>query len=396
MSLDCNSAKCNNDRKMKPATNQSAVYRASMSYLAKCVKQRVCRHAAQQISALPLADLTAEEVALIKGRWNGFGSEYTLLFHRLYKTMCGFDDRWVAEDAYSPLILRALNPRRYALELSHKALLPSRYPQIPQPRCVAVCHEGVYYNHTFQPIDRQSVAALLMNEEAFIIKPTSDAMQGRGVRHIHDHTKRDVERLLEEYKNGFVAQEVVCQSDLTGRFNTHSVNTFRITTLSINGRASLCGILFRCGQGNTCVDNGAAGGLMVGVDGEGQFLPTAYDKYFNRHTESGNGVKFEGVVIPQMQHIVDQALSWHSNLMPECGIVGWDIALASDGKARLIEINLRWPGIVFEQICPGQPLFGERTSEVLEYAMQHSPSLEELVAERFNINVGRKPTINRE
>lgn len=76
---------------MKPATNQSAVYRASMSYLAKCVKQRVCRHAAQQISALPLADLAAEEVALIKGRWNGFGSEYTLLYHRLYKTMCGFE-----------------------------------------------------------------------------------------------------------------------------------------------------------------------------------------------------------------------------------------------------------------------------------------------------------------
>ena len=38
----------------------------------------------------------------------------------------------------------------------------------------------------------------------------------------------------------------------------------------------------------------------------------------------------------------------------------------------------------------------ENLRPALEYAMQHSPRLEELVAERFNINVGRKPTINRE
>lgn len=354
-------------------------------YLTKSISRRVCRRAAREMATLPLVNLTEEEAQRVDNQWKGFAGEYTPLFHRLYKTFQRFDERWVSEEVYAPAILRALNPRHEALTLSHKALLPLRFSAIPQPRFIVLYHDGKFLSPTFERSTRQDVEASLLSAASFIIKPTHNTSRGHGIKRVENPTRETVRQLMKEYKHGFIAQEVIRQSAQTAQFNPDSVNTFRITTLFLNGRASLCNILFRCGQGNTCVDNGGAGGLMVGVDEQGRFMPYAFDKYYQRHTESRNGVKFEGVVIPQLSATVAQALEWHRQYMPLCGIVGWDIALNENNEPLMVEMNLRFPGIVFEQICTDKPFFGERTDEVIEYAKSHKPSLGMLVAERYNL-----------
>lgn len=58
--------------------------------------------------------------------------------------------------------------------------------------------------------------------------------------------------------------------------------------------------------------------------------------------------------------------------LPNVHLIGWDIAIDETGEPILIEINISYPGIIYEQLCSG-PLFGERTGEVIEYVNEIDP-----------------------
>lgn len=228
-------------------------------------------------------------------------------------------------------------------------------------------------------VSLNDVLGVLKGVDRFIIKPSHDSEQGRNVKLINTNTD-DVGQVLREFKQDFIIQEVVSQSSRTALFHKESLNTFRISTLNLNGKTSLCNILFRCGQGKSVVDNGFAGGLMAGVSPDGRFLEPAYDKFFNRYNETADGIMFQGNCIAEMPQIVEQLLKWHADYLPHIGFVGWDIALDKDENPVMIEVNLRGPGIQFEQLCSKTPLFGDRTDEVMDYVKTRSLKLIEFVS----------------
>ena len=61
-----------------------------------------------------------------------------------------------------------------------------------------------------------------------------------------------------------------------------------------------------------------------------------------------------------------------------CALVGWDVALAEDGTAVLIEANLDIPGVFFEQMANARPLFRDRFTEVMAHVRTHPLPLEPL------------------
>jgi len=205
--------------------------------------------------------------------------------------------------------------------------------------------------------------------DRFIIKPTHDSVQGKNVRLIKPSVD-NVKQAIEGYGKDFIAQEVLEQSEMTARFNPSSLNTFRITTLNINGKCSLCSIVFRCGNGDGVVDNLGAGGIMIGVTEDGRIHDYGFDKKYNKHYSSNNGQLFKGSVIPQMKGIVELAKRWHEKYFIHSGIVGFDIAMNNNNEPVMIEVNLMYPGIQTEQLCTG-PLFGERTKEVIDYCSKN-------------------------
>ena len=81
----------------------------------------------------------------------------------------------------------------------------------------------------------------------------------------------DIRQILLSTDADIIVQEVVEQSPSTARFNPSSLNTFRITSLNINGRTSICSRTLKMGAPGNIVDNigGAGGGLMAGVSAEG-------------------------------------------------------------------------------------------------------------------------------
>ena len=75
--------------------------------------------------------------------------------------------------------------------------------------------------------------------------------------------------------------------------------------------------------------------------------------------------------IEEVKDLVDLAINAHRFYLPTCGFAGWDLALDSNNKPIFIEVNLGFPGIQFEQLCPATPIFEGRTQEVIDYVCKH-------------------------
>ena len=61
-------------------------------------------------------------------------------------------------------------------------------------------------------------------------------------------------------------QECLHQHPVMAQFNESSINSFRITTLLLNGRFTVCSIILRFGRKGMKIDNWGAGGLMASVN----------------------------------------------------------------------------------------------------------------------------------
>ena len=271
-----------------------------------------------------------------------------------------------------PFILRKLNNQSEAEAFVHKGLYDVLFRDvIKRPKTLVNNINGTYYNSEMQPISLEEGLAILKKEHFFIIKPTVGSCMGKNVKKVNSDNDNIVS-VLANYKENFITQEVVTQSAFTSSFNPTSLNTFRISTLNINGKVSVCSILFRCGQGNTVVDNGGAGGIMVGVDKDGTFREYGYNNKYKKIYETINGIAFKGIHIDFLPEVLLKIQEVHQKCLPSMGFAGWDIALNERNEPLMIEVNLVWPGIQFEQLCPAVPIFGERTDEVISYLLSRS------------------------
>lgn len=342
-------------------------------YLIGKYRKGMARAESRNMVNLDLESITIDEKARLNKQWQSIGITPDLKYYRMFKTLEHFDPRFVSVDVYYPLIMRALNPLAYSKSFSHKGFYPFIFKDIPQPKFYVNRIRGVYYNSDFQVIDERQTVEVLKSVNEFIIKPTKEGGCGSGVRKASGSD--EIEKLLKAYGNDFIIQEVLTQSPRTSVFNPPSLNSFRISTLNINGRCSLCSILFRCGQGDTCKDNGGAGGIMVGVDEDGRFLNYGYDSKYNKYTKSSTGVDLKDGYIPNMKSIVETVLGWHQRYLPNLGHCGWDIALDENDNPIFIEVNLIYPGIQYEQLCNAKPHFGDRTEEVMDFVNAHKPSV---------------------
>lgn len=200
-----------------------------------------------------------------------------------------------------------------------------------------------------------------------IIKDSKDSSGGKGISKISS-SKANIDRIKADFdsRNGdFVVQECISQSLEMAKFNPSSINTFRITTLYLNGKYSLCNICMRMGREGSTVDNWGSGGIIIGVNTDGSLKDTAYDIRLNKY-KSSNGITFKGQVIKEIPSILKEIEIAHKNYFSLCKFIGWDICIDENNEPVLIELNSSQPGVIGEQICNG-PIFGDRTEEVIEY-----------------------------
>ena len=144
------------------------------------------------------------------------------------------------------------------------------------------------------------------------------------------------------------------------------MNTFRISTINVNGICSLGTILFRHGRKGQVVDNGGQGGIMCGIDESGKIIKV-FDKFLTEYNISQSGIDYTNFSFLNIDNIINVAINAHKKYLPNMGFAGWDFCLDENNIPIFIEVNLGYPGILYEQLCSASPIFGNRTKEVYEY-----------------------------
>ncbi len=315
-----------------------------------------------------LPALSSEERLLINKKWRGVCPDLSIGYHayRVFKKYDKFDEHYVPESYFYPYIIRILNTTQDFESLVHKGLIDSLFSDMSRPETLIKSFGSSFLDKNYSSIHREQIIDFLHSFDCdMIIKPAKDSNSGRGISIINkDFNEIELNNLIDLFHTDFVIQRIVKQSDFTSQFNPTSLNTFRILTLFLNGKCSLCYAILKLGAPGRFVDNGANGGLWVGVKKDGNLNDWGINFQGIVHYEH-NGISLKNKKVPNFENIVSFAQKAHAHI-PMCGLVGWDIALDSNEKPLLIEANMWWPGISYGEICSG-PIFKSRTDEVIDY-----------------------------
>lgn len=331
------------------------------------------------VKNVSLPDLTMAEKEQVKAMWGEIlpdflRSKFRWSFEelRIFKYIKGFDPRYVSHYMYLPLIARALNDYHYTKIFEDKCLLGGDVSsKISCPQAYVRKIDGEYYGGDMRQISVDDVVNILTDQNELILKDAKDSSGGVGVEKICRYDKsmsrwtEEIRALLVRHQRDFVVQECIHQHPCMAAFNKTSVNTFRITTLYLNGRFSVLSIILRMGQSGASVDNWGAGGILIDVQSDGQLAPLGYDIKLNSYDKAGE-VVFKDTCIESLPIILQQVQEAHETQFSLCKLIGWDIAIDEQGEAVLIEVNSSQPGLIGEQLNSG-PIFGERTQEVIDY-----------------------------
>lgn len=153
-------------------------------------------------------------------------------------------------------------------------------------------------------------------------------------------------------KEAYIIQEGLVQHEAMNTLYPHSVNTFRIMTECVNGKARVLYALVRMGNGGQQIDNASSGGLYIKIDPQtGVLADHAFA--FNRltfDTHPDTGFVFKGAHIATWNEAKHFAIAVAQKFR-EIKYMGWDIAFTTTGPS-VIELN-NAPGIGIIQDCYG-------------------------------------------
>lgn len=236
---------------------------------------------------------------------------------------------------------------------------------LPTPEVFAYAIHG----HPFaegRACDWEAWAARLRREPAFFLKDVFGCcarsvykVTVRDGRFLIDGREADLRALLRD-DGVFLCQKAIANHEALRRLNPSAVNTVRFITLCTprtgNRPALVIPPLLRVGTTDVAVDNWAAGGLAIAIDGEGRLRgPGFYKPGHEGHEPKTlyhpvSGLPLDGIAIPGYGDARDLVLRAHA-LLSDLTIIGWDVAVTPQGPV-LIEGNDD-PEISLHQIVSG-------------------------------------------
>lgn len=321
--------------------------------------------------------LTEDEIKQIDEYWGKYSFAYPNIDYKSFQT---FKNRWGKFDVrHCPGAIRTSYFRKYFVNqhyvvgFQHKALLPHLYPDINQPRVVIRQTNGIILDTDFNPLTLDEAVEYILkyvreeNNGGIVLKQNM-ASGGKGVSVIKGESVTK-ERVAEELKamkgNAYVVQGFLKQSEFMSRFHSNSVNTIRVTTLIMNGRAEVIASLIRAGNGDCLVDNWCSGGVIIGVDKDtGKLNNWALSNERTHIDTLSNGMSLnEDLYIPNFDKIKQAVIHCHYR-NTYVKMISWDIALDENNEPTLIECN--FGGMIQIHEATTGPLFKDYMDELLD------------------------------
>ena len=297
-----------------------------------------------------LPKLTDDEKRLLKETWPCVSIspfDYTCI--RIYKKFNGFSPYYLGPMWYN-YIRSVINPGSQLQSLENKAMCDVYFPQLNFPQVyIRGFKGGAIYDGEMVPISIDEAVQRLSKVNGFVIKPSMDSEQGRGVKKVTTADVVEIKKILIEAGEDFVVQEILQQHKSIAKLNETSLNSFRVTSIYLNGHYGSVTAL-KVGKKGAVRDNWNCS-YWVNVENDGCLSENAYDYNLNIVKQTDNGIKFKGLQMPCYNEMMNFVEKWHKKLFPNCGVVGWDITIDNNCQIRVIETNLDTPGTKIEQLC---------------------------------------------
>ncbi len=196
--------------------------------------------------------------------------------------------------------------------------------------------------------DHSEFEAFIAKYTQFIAKPFN-GMCGKGIEKLTVSDYNSVEEIKSYLlsKNLFLLEEVIIQHPVMSVLHPHSVNSCRVITFLKDGKANVVAAYLKVGRGKH-VDNFNSGGMVVPVEEDrGEVIFPAVNKggeLFEVHPLTNVNIK--GFKVPMWKEVIDLAKK-ASLVVPQVGLVGWDIAVTDKG-----------PLIIEGNDFPGHDIYG--------------------------------------
>lgn len=182
--------------------------------------------------------------------------------------------------------------------------------------------------------DKDKFYEFIKKHKVFVRKLVDESC-GRSVEKVDsDKFDRPAEEIFKEYisQGENILEELVVQNEALSKFNSSSVNTIRCITLRTSKGVDSPFCFMKVGRAGAFVDNGGAGGILVGIDEKTGILNTdGYDELnrkYDKHPDSG--IVFKGYQLPEWDKMISMCKEM-SNLIPGAKSIGWDTAYTDEG-----------------------------------------------------------------
>lgn len=167
------------------------------------------------------------------------------------------------------------------------------------------------------------------------VKKDNDESCGRGIELVDiSKKKKNIRELFDAYISTGVKfiEEVVKQGTAMAELNPSSVNTIRCFTLKLKDETVIPYCFLKVGRKNSFVDNGGAGGILVGIDIKtGQLNSDGVDEDGIRYEyHPDTKVKFYGYQLPKWEEMKSMCVE-AAQIIPQVRLTGWDTAYTNQG-----------------------------------------------------------------
>ncbi len=312
---------------------------------------------------LPIVRLTPEQKREVDKVWNGHVTDYST--HELVLSAPGrFDPHVCSELLFRTNIELALNNFQLKYGFSEKNYFDMMFPDIPMPKTILHNVNGIYLDDQYRPLSQENAMKVMQNYDKLIVKPSIENGCGRGVEL---YTSERYTSIQKDFKHDFIVQELLTQYAPIAALNASSINVVRVVSLSLNGKVSPVNCTLRCGAAGAITDNSITkdghGMFVIGVNENGILKEEAFYSCGERITCAPNGQPFAGLQLPNWEEALALTTRIHKAL-PHFGFIAFDVCFDEDGSPRIMEFNIRGPGVLYYQYANGS-LFGNRVNEII-------------------------------
>lgn len=310
--------------------------------------------------------MTAEQHRLAKSYWRQYSKHYTPYWHEILTAKTGvFDVHYVPVDIMFTEIEGHFNDWGSAHGIDNKNNYSMYFPEVRQPKTAFRFIRGVFHDEYYGIITLEKAVKNCTLFGEIIIKIAFESGKGLGISFWKAADGEDVLReRLRKLNCDVIAQEFISQHERLASINPSSINTIRVMTLLCASEVKIVKAYLQVGTTDAKQDQISAGGVDVSIDSSGKLVRNAVDMNYGLTTQHPCGLVYEGFEVPSYELIVAKAKELHKK-MGNFRLISWDFAVAPDGEPVLIEMNLKYGGIMFHQTSSG-PLFGAQTDAILD------------------------------